>query len=57
MKDGRVGDKELLVASSHERGEVVCGEVRCLPKKQELNTTTGSETYTKFDSREGMDSY
>ena len=56
MEDGRVGNEELLVTRSHQRSKVICKGVQCLPKKQELNITTGRKTDAKLDSRKGMDS-
>ena len=57
MEDSGTGDKELLMARGHQRSKAICGEVQCLPMKQELDTTTSRKTYAKFDSREGVDSH
>jgi len=57
VEDSGTGDKELLMARGHQRSKAICGEVQCLPMKQELDTTTSRKTYAKFDSREGVDSH
>jgi len=35
MKDGRVGDKELLVARSNERCREICGRMQLVSKNEE----------------------
>jgi len=47
VKDSGTGHKKLLVARSDEGDEKICGGMRFVPTKQELNSSTGRETNAK----------
>ena len=47
MKDGRIGDKELLVARSNERCGKICGRVRFVLENEEWDGRSSREVETK----------